>query len=1086
MFLHPPRFYLFIGFVVTFGATLRGDSVLNFPRLSFEENTLTSLAIANPTGQSAVVHFTAYGTDGKIISATGFQNPSDLTVAPYQQVAKLVSEIFGGTLPASTIGWFQATSSVDGLTGFFAYLDNQYRFFDGADLPPPAAKIIFNQARLDSGYSTELNIINAGVTASNLQLQLAGSGLTTVSKSLVLPAKGVARLDASSFFGSTAAGPASISVASDAEISGFELVRTPAGDLLGLNARDSEELLSNIYFPQMAVLGSWTTEIGLVNYSTSPVILTISAYKPDGTLYTAGTVKNNPVTRPLAAGGRLREDVASMFGFSGTATLDGWIQVQSTSPAVNGYLSYGSNRSVAAIAAAPQGLTNTLFSHIGTTLGFYTGVAVLNSGEQAANVRILALQANGQLLGSFNTVLAPRQRLSNLIENLIPQAAGQGGGLIWVKSDIPVYPIELFGTANTLANVPPQPAPASYAPDEGLVTWRLLPSLAPVQTGSSQAFVVQFGTGPYTWRVNGLPGGDAVFGTVTTAGVYKAPTVEPAQAVTVTAEGSNQVAGASVDVLQKETLITGLGAVQSVAYLGSLQKIYIAELTAATTSQPTAQGPTSGVSEVTTAGIRIPIINYSNETVSKMISYAASDGKEYLLLAGQTSGRILRLNPTTKESFEVAAGLNQPSAMVIDTLSGDLLVAEADTISIIPKAAIDSAGPTKGPPGPAPRFERALLFPANRPTGISADPCTGDVYFSDAVNSAVQVYVRRTGNLRTIPFISDPRQLIGLSRSGVSCPLPLHLLVVERGRDRILLVLPFESSFLSWVPSRGTTDIAFLPKNGNSFKTDSVLLVEAGAGGTNQISLVRVGDSYKTEVSNPPSTATGISVSITPPSATVNVGALQQFSASVQGASNNLVIWSAAAGYVSRTGVYRAPARSGTYAVSATAVADPRKSARAPVKVVCPSTEYTGANPFQIVTSVSGNVSAGQSGVRAVIVGRGDLTNFARNIPLPTRINDPLCGIGILFRVEGISAQPLLLTQAQRFGDFSGWPALLDPATGAPFTANRIPITRLNDVMALPVLLEADATVRSGNYGFSIVGPGGEVIASGTVTLVVK
>ena len=82
----------------------------------------------------------------------------------------------------------------------------------------------------------------------------------------------------------------------------------------------------------------------------------------------------------------------------------------------------------------------------------------------ATDVRILALDPSGEVLGSFDTFLQPGQRISKLINDLIPAADNQNGGLIWIKSQIPVYLTSIFGTSKVLANVPPQPAPDKLSP----------------------------------------------------------------------------------------------------------------------------------------------------------------------------------------------------------------------------------------------------------------------------------------------------------------------------------------------------------------------------------------------------------------------------------------------------------------------------------------------------------------------------------------------------------------------------------------------------------------------------------------------
>ena len=454
-------------------------------------------------------------------------------------MAQLTSEIFGSGLDPATIGWFQATSPVDGLTGFFLFLDGSLTVFDGADLPVSAVKIIFNKVRIDAGHQTEINLINPGEAPADLELQLIEGDSPSVVEELMLPAKGVVRLDVAGFFEIAEMAPETyLSVTSDVDIAGFQFIQSPGGDLLGMNGRSTSEQLTNLYFPQVAVLGPWETNLGLVNYSTEPVILTISVFKPDGTLYDANDLQSNPVVRSLNGEASLLEDVETMFGFSGGETLEGWIQVKSTSAAVNGYLSYGvpGVGSLAAVTAIAQGQDRAIFSHIGTSQGFFTGVAILNAAALATDVRILALNPSGEVLGSFDTFLQPGQRLSKLIDQLIPSAADQDGGLIWIKSQRPVYLTSLFGTSQVLANVPPQPAPENYLPDAGLPTLELAPALAVVQPTESQSFEVSLEGSP-VWKVDGIEGGNSEKGTVTNQGVYQAPpTIPDPQVVTVSVE----------------------------------------------------------------------------------------------------------------------------------------------------------------------------------------------------------------------------------------------------------------------------------------------------------------------------------------------------------------------------------------------------------------------------------------------------------------------------------------------------------------------------------------------------------------------
>jgi hypothetical protein len=78
-------------------------------------------------------------------------------------------------------------------------------------------------------------------------------------------------------------------------------------------------------------------------------------------------------------------------------------------------------------------------------------------------------------------------------------------------------------------------------------------------------------------------------------------------------------------------------------------------------------------------------------------------------------------------------------------------------------------------------------------------------------------------------------------------------------------------------------------------------------------------------------------VSVSPTSASVQVGGTQQFSVTVTGTSNTGVSWSATGGTISSTGLYTAGSSAGTFGATAVSVADSTKSAQATVTVTVTS-----------------------------------------------------------------------------------------------------------------------------------------------------
>jgi hypothetical protein len=115
-----------------------------------------------------------------------------------------------------------------------------------------------------------------------------------------------------------------------------------------------------------------------------------------------------------------------------------------------------------------------------------------------------------------------------------------------------------------------------------------------------------------------------------------------------------------------------------------------------------------------------------------------------------------------------------------------------------------------------------------------------------------------------------------------------------------------------------------------------------------------------------------IQVSISPPTANLNQGGAQSFSAVVTGTSNSAVTWGvqegAAGGAITSTGAYTAPNKSGTFHVIATSQADTSKSATATVNVAAAAISLNQTavtidvgNQFPFVATVTGTANTAVS-----------------------------------------------------------------------------------------------------------------------------
>ncbi|MBI3940889.1 MAG: IPT/TIG domain-containing protein [Acidobacteria bacterium] len=811
------------------GRVCLGASELIFPRIHFDKSRYTGFAIANPGAGDAQVTLTAYGLDGRLLQGNGVINPVTLTVGAGKQFSDIDANIFKGYESNPDFrGWVLAQSPGSGLTGFFLMGDGAGKVLDGASLPDKALDCYFNLLLDPARYSPEISLVNPNPVAAQVSLTLVNKEGTVITRRdvSIVPSGALQDRLENLFAAAEVAQAATLQVDSKAPVAGFEFVFARDGtDMMGMNAQPFGRKFSTLNFPQLAVLGDWFTQVGVFNVGSQLALVTITAYKPDGTLYAAPDLRgSNPYRVAIASRGAFAADVENLFGFQGDSIKSGWLKVETSQQAIHGFVAYGtrSNSTLAAVTAQsdPQGTTSAIFSHQANGGGFYTGLAILNASSLAATVEVISVTPAGQVLGAVKRVLGPLERISTLVSQLIPQAEGQGGGMIVVRSDQPVFTSELFGTSNSssLANVPSQEAPTGYDPLPSSPRFGVNPPLAPVQLRSRQSFQARLNnatTGDVRWSVNGKAGGDSEVGLIDSRGVYAAPARLPLQArVTVRAEtpDGTQVAGATVDLVQKEAFNSDVNFLRSQTYLSGLKKLYVAELSAL--SAKTGDGfPDNAagskvdtvLSEIDPAGQKKSVTTFKGLSVQSVLPYVDSKGSEYLLVAAYDSsrpeertGKVIRYNPVSGQSLGVISELKQPVAMALDPVSSELLIADqgTDAVVAVARSQLDpTAARTKmAAASPQPRF----LFSVNDPSGLVVDRCDGAVYTTESPRGVILRFDRKTKQTTVlVSRLQKPGRLFGIFRHGLDCPDAFFLLVGEEPNPatakngKLTLVVPY-------------------------------------------------------------------------------------------------------------------------------------------------------------------------------------------------------------------------------------------------------------------------------------------------------
>ena len=879
---------VFLSLVVLSTQTAGAESKLYFPRIS--TSGINGLTIFNPgSGPAAAsagddeITLRLYNTNGDLVAGKGITNPAVLEVPAGQNTAVTAGEVFGPVDP-SIVGWVEATSSADGLTGFFLFLARDQSQLDGADQPQVSRKIAFNDIRESEEFATEVNIFNTADTTTRLDLFLIGPDgveARTVGAppaegfAATFPARGLLHIEDVAEFFDLASIPEGtyLEVLSETPIGGFQFLRTAAGDLLGLNAKRRLEHLKVLYFPQLAVRGPWKMEANIVNYSLDPVTLVFSARRPDGQLYGQENVLENPVQRNLDPATGLVEDVEELFGFRGAGPFEGSLKVaayrQGTAPlgvngggsepvaAINGSVRYGvvATGSEAAVAALPAAQKRAVFSHLATVQGFFTGFAAYNSSSAASNLRIMAFTEGGVELGLFDTVLGPGQRIAELITNIIPGAADQNGGYVWAESSQPLHFSSLFGSSNStlLANVPPQPVADQFLPDAGKPDFQIDPSFALVNLAGESSFTTQGGMGAQTgWSIEGEPGGSAALGEIDEAGNYDAPAAfpEPAGPLTVVAEEDDLIAAATLDLLELSTFNQDSipGFLTQLAYVPGVDALYAILNSGAGGAVPAGQILNS-VIEIKEDS-HTTLVDLPGEEISDLLPFEASTEENFLLALSQGTGRILRILLESGNATEIVSGLDGPVAMTWNPVTGNLLVADENSLYSVSRVELES-DLVSGFSGNG--REKVALAALNAVQGLAADACSGKVFWTNSLGE-VQSFNPVTGSVTTIvDGLGFPESIVAVYRSDAGCPTALRLLVTQIGAGEVSLIDPSDPAPAALAQVDSPEDLVFVTSglgSGDSLLLASQRPVPAGDGPLADVVSVRAPDQHQSYATN--------------------------------------------------------------------------------------------------------------------------------------------------------------------------------------------------------------------------------------------
>ncbi len=449
------------------------------------------------------------------------------------------------------------------------------------------------------------------------------------------------------------------------------------------------------------------------------------------------------------------------------------------------------------------------------------------------------------------------------------------------------------------------------------VSVSISPTSATVTSGNTQQFqaVVSGATDTSVrWLVNGVPGGSATFGTISSAGLYTAPPTDASMNVTVTA-----VANADATKSASATVTVNPIATQEVSVTVSPTA---ATLTVGSSQKFQAQ--ITGTSN-TAATWSVDGVNGGNATVGTI-----SNTGNYI--APGTAGSH------TITATSVADPTKSASAKV--TVQAEVSVTISPTTATV-------------------TVNSSQQFIANV-TGTSNTAVTWSV---DGVNSgnATVGTISNTGNY-TAPGTAGSHTVTATSVADPTKSASAAVTVQENTQNIVVTISPTTAMLAVKTTQQFTANVTGTTNTAVTWSVDGVTGGDTSVGtitdtgsytapstaGSHTVTATSVADTTKSA-----SAATSvISMTVSPQNASVDTSGTQQFTATVEGTSNTDVTWSVdgiaggdgTAGTINSTGLYTAPPTEGTHTVTATSVALPSYSVNANVTVSTDSGDLTSIN----------------------------------------------------------------------------------------------------------------------------------------------
>ena len=446
------------------------------------EAQFDGLALTNFSDSQADLNLKATtstaATSVQLNSPQGNGNEASLILQSGEQTARLRTDLFEGD-PAQP-AWIELTSDTSQIGTFFQFGTGTLSQLDGGvAITQTSTHIVFtrvfdgSEAFRGQPATTRVSILNPNEDSVTIELSYrpldsgaSSQGSSTVTRTI--PGQSFLDEQAADLFGLNPTGSPigdqlrggvmAGEVTEGEGVVAFEVIQlTDHSTVLGLNAATGNST-TRAYSAQLASQPGLFTSVNVFNGSNATRNVTLTAVKEDG------SQQGNTVDLQLQAGEQFTGDSGELFGDAPAGahpaqaqSFVGSLVVESDGDGVVGDVIFGDSINFAFAASLPlqsMAFTEALFNQVANVSGFFTGLAFFypDPSQEAspqgpqpdAEITIQVFLPSGELVGESTVMLAPGERISQLVEQLVGEIE-LAGGYVFIFSTEEIIGQMLFG-----------------------------------------------------------------------------------------------------------------------------------------------------------------------------------------------------------------------------------------------------------------------------------------------------------------------------------------------------------------------------------------------------------------------------------------------------------------------------------------------------------------------------------------------------------------------------------------------------------------------------------------------------------------